>query len=58
VARPGRSVDRATVRRALMGALPREKWPGVIVVCDRIPQTARGKIDRRNLARLLHVDAS
>ena len=58
VARPGRTVDRATVRRAFLGALPREKWPGVIVVCDRIPLTARGKVDRRNLARLLHVDAT
>ena len=58
VPREGREVDRAAVRRLFLEHLPREKWPGVIVVCAGIPRTPRGKVDRRSLARLLHVDTS
>lgn len=50
---PGRTVDRAALRRRLMAALPRSAWPGTIVVCAEIPRSARGKISRRALWRQL-----
>ena len=55
VARPGESVDRADVRRLLMAELPRDKWPGTIVVCARLPRTERGKLNRRRLFATLQV---
>jgi acyl-CoA synthetase (AMP-forming)/AMP-acid ligase II len=58
VPRSGCSVERATVRNLLMTRLPREKWPATIVVCDQLPRGARGKVQRRNLSRLLHLEES
>jgi acyl-CoA synthetase (AMP-forming)/AMP-acid ligase II len=56
VARNGYSLDRTAVRRLLMSHLPRDQWPSSIVVCDQVPLTPRGKIDRRGLWRLLAAD--
>ena len=46
---PGRTVDRAALRRRLRATLPRSAWPSTIVVCAEIPRSARGKISRRRL---------
>lgn len=49
---PGSDLDPPRVRRMLMSQLQREKWPAHVVVCDRIPLTGRGKVDRRRLVRM------
>jgi acyl-CoA synthetase (AMP-forming)/AMP-acid ligase II len=49
----GAVVESGAVRRLLMAQLPRDRWPSSIVVCDQVPLTPRGKVDRRGLWRLL-----
>jgi acyl-CoA synthetase (AMP-forming)/AMP-acid ligase II len=50
---PEHAIDRGALRRMLMADLPRHAWPGVIVVCSQIPRSARGKIQRGSLWRVL-----
>ncbi|HEU5471257.1 MAG TPA: non-ribosomal peptide synthase/polyketide synthase [Actinophytocola sp.] len=45
----GATVDGATVRRAVAGVLPEYLVPSAVVVLDRIPLTAHGKVDRAAL---------
>ncbi|MFE7929467.1 AMP-binding protein [Streptomyces sp. NPDC057456] len=47
---PGATVDPEALRDALARRLPEAVVPGRIVLCDALPRTSTGKIDRRSLA--------
>ena len=49
VEREGMKVESGELRRYLQGRLPEYMVPGVIVRLERMPLTANGKVDRRNL---------
>ncbi|MGV9938588.1 AMP-binding protein [Streptomyces sp. NPDC003401] len=54
---PGAVVDPDALRRALAGHLPEAVVPSRVVLCDALPRTGTGKIDRRALAGSLAVRA-
>ncbi|KPI23543.1 Phenylalanine racemase (ATP-hydrolyzing) [Actinobacteria bacterium OV320] len=47
---PGATVDPDALRGALARRLPEAVVPGRVVLCDALPRTSTGKIDRRSLA--------
>lgn len=53
VARPGQAVDAAALLASLTGRIARFKQPQRVVVCEALPKTALGKVQRGALARAL-----
>jgi acyl-coenzyme A synthetase/AMP-(fatty) acid ligase len=51
VARPGANIDADDLLRYCGAVLPASKAPKQIVLSDQLPKTARGKLDRRALAK-------
>jgi fatty-acyl-CoA synthase len=51
VKRPGAAADAGVLLQHCAGALPASKAPKRIVFADALPKTARGKLDRKALAR-------
>ena len=48
-ARGGQSVSGESVREEVRGRLPDYMVPSVVVVMEKLPLTANGKVDRQNL---------